>query len=472
MKKLLTVNQMREADKFTIGCGIDSSILMRRAGYALADEVVKACRKGKNTQITVVCGIGNNGGDGYVCARKLLSLGYAVKVYAFEGKLSLDCAREKARYEGEYIKDICGDIIVDCIFGTGLTRSVEHPFTAVIESINESEAYVISADIPSGLNGDNGLACGIAVKADLTVAIAQLKVGYYLNDGLDLCGEIICKDIGIPSNEYIAELLEDGEISPVFPERKRNTHKGSYGSCSIYAGQAYQGSAILALNGATCSGCGYIYCVCDSALAAQNVSALPQVIYTEERVLNCQSIAFGMGMGVSEQVYSELKFLLENYTGKLIIDADGINCLSVYGKDILLNAKCKVLLTPHIREFARLCLRSEACIISDPVSAVRDFAKKYGVCVILKSASAVISDGENCAVCARGNSSLARGGSGDLLSGFIAGIAARGESLYSSALGSHYVMGSAAERASAVFTEYCVTWRDILDNIPEAINEL
>ncbi|MDE6613111.1 MAG: NAD(P)H-hydrate epimerase [Clostridia bacterium] len=198
MERVLTNSQMRTADAYTINkCGVSAQLLMSRAGKAIADEVERAAKELKIQKILVVCGTGNNGGDGYVCAQALSDRGFAVNVYAFEGKLSNDCAIVKQTFKGGYTSEIKGGIIVDCIFGTGLDRPTEGKYSEIINAINTSGAYIVSADIPSGLNGDNGLALGCAVKADLTVAIAEYKAGHFLGDGLDLCGKLIKKDIGI-----------------------------------------------------------------------------------------------------------------------------------------------------------------------------------------------------------------------------------------------------------------------------------
>lgn len=198
MEKVLTNSEMRAADGFTIkSLNVPSQTLMARAGEAIAEEAIKAAERIGAKSILVVCGTGNNGGDGYVCAQKLKSSGFAVKVYAAEGKYSQDCADAKEKYTGDYAKEICGDVIVDCLFGTGLTREVDGDFAEVVAKINGSGAFVISADIPSGLCGDSGKVLGCAVKADLTVAVAEYKAGHFLGDGMDYCGTLIKKDIGI-----------------------------------------------------------------------------------------------------------------------------------------------------------------------------------------------------------------------------------------------------------------------------------
>lgn len=475
MQKVLTVAQMREADSYTINqLKIPSQTLMRRAGIAIADEVAAAAKNNGAKKILVVCGTGNNGGDGYVCARELKNRGYNVAVYAMRGNLSADCAREKAAFGGVYAQDIAADIIVDCLFGTGLCRTVSGEYAQVIEKINQSGAYVISADIPSGLNGDNGLAEGCAVKADITVAIAENKSGYFLNDGPDMCGRVIKKDIGIicPETNY-AHIYDDSDIKEFYPKRRRNSHKGTYGTAQLIAGsEKFIGAAALAAEAALKSGCGYVklntYLQNRSALAAK----LPQIIFTDDIDFSADCIAAGAGCGVSEELYKTIRSILKYYSGTLIIDADGLNCIAKYGNEILTDKKCNVIITPHIKEFSRLSKLSMDEILSNPITHARNFANEYKVTVFLKSSVSVLTDGERVFLLHRGNSALAKGGSGDMLLGFACGTAARGVDGFNAVAVASYTLGLAAEICAKEKTEYCVTSKDLIKNLHSAVRNL
>lgn len=470
MRKLLTVAQMRAADEYTIKTlGVASEELMRRAGLAIADEV--AAEASPTDEILVVCGSGNNGGDGYVCARELLARGFRVQVYACGGKLSPDCEREKSRFGGTYAQTIAGDIIVDCIFGTGLSRTVGGDYADIIGQINASGAYVISADTPSGMSGDGGMALGAAVRADKTVAIGELKVGFVLGDGFDLCGKVVCKDIGICLNEApFAHVYSDADIAPFYPKRPRNSHKGTFGIATLLCGSPqYTGSAVLAVSAALKSGCGYVKAVCPAEVAAAISPNHPQTVFSASCDLNSKAIAVGMGCGVTQSLYGEIVRLLGEYEGTLIIDADGLNCLAEYGADILKNKRCSVVLTPHLKEFSRISGYDMAEIFSSPVACAERFAAEYGMTVVLKSAGTVICDGSRTAINIRGNSALAKAGSGDMLAGYMCGCIARGLSPFDGAVCAAYTMGAAAELASGSLTEYCVTSSDILAAIPRAV---
>ena len=475
MEKLLSNREMRAADAYTIGAlGVSSEALMGRAGRAIALETAKAAKELGIKDILVVCGAGNNGGDGYVCARELSALGFAVRVYEAGEERSADCLRERGRYTGAYTTEISAPLIVDCLFGTGLSRAVEGVFAETIERINSSGAYVVSADIPSGINGDNGLEMGVAVRADLTVAIAEYKLGHFLSDGLDHCGKVIKKDIGIalPDSRY-AVLTECGDIKGAFPARRRNTNKGDYGCAGLVAGsEKYVGAAALAAGGALSAGCGYVKLFCDEKVKYALAAGLPQVIFAESGILSSSAIAIGCGCGVSAGLYERLCMLLEEYGGTLIIDADGLNALAEYGVSPLLKSAASVVLTPHVKEFSRLSGLTVGQVLSDPVNAAREFAAKYGVTVLLKSCSSVLTDGVRTAVLNRGNSALAKGGSGDMLAGFACGIAARGIGGFEAVAAASYLMGMTAEICAAEKTEYCVTAEDILKNLHIAVRNL
>ena len=472
MRKILTVAQMRAADEYTIEkVGVPSKELMRRAGVAIAEAVAEVAAGGN---VLIVCGAGNNGGDGYVCAQQLLRRGFHVKVYACGGRPSPDCEREKLKYTGKYAQTIEGDVIVDCIFGTGLSREVTGEYAEVIEAINKSGAYVISADIPSGMSGDSGTALGVCVRADRTVTIGELKAGFVLSDGFDICGTVIKKDIGIslPEDNY-ACIYEDEDIKKFFPKRRRNTHKGTFGTATLICGsEQYIGSAVLAVSAALKSGCGYVKAVCPDAVKAAIAPNWPQTVFTSDCDLSSAAIAVGMGCGASRSLYDGIAWLLKEYRGKLIIDADGLNSLAEYGVDILREKACEVVVTPHVKEFSRLTKKPVKDILSNPVACAKDFAREYNVTVLLKGAGTIICDKDNMAINVRGCSALSKAGSGDMLAGFMCGSAARGLTVFESAVCAAYILGASAELSAGRLTEYCVTSADILADIPVAIKNI
>ncbi len=474
MELILSNAEMKLSDEFTIKSGVPSGVLMRRAGQAIAEEVIAVADKIGTRDVLVVCGTGNNGGDGYVCAQMLGERGYNVKVYAAKGNLSVDCNREKSAYKYAYSSHIAGAIIVDCLFGTGLNRNIEGENAEIIKAINSSGGFVISADIPSGINGDNGLVFGCAVKADLTVAIQEYKFGHFLGDGIDFCGRVIKKDIGIisPEKEY-AKLYCPQDIAKFYPERRRNSHKGTYGTANLIVGsEKYIGAAALALNAALRSGCGYVKLTSESAVKSALAPRLPQVIYTDEPDLSANAVAVGSGCGNGENLYNLIVKLLNGYSGTLVIDADGLNALSKYGKEVLKNKKCRVLITPHVKEFSRLSGLSVEEIYNNAVNAAKNFSYEYNVTVLLKGAASVIAEDGRVAINVRGNTALAKAGSGDMLTGLICGTIARGLSPFEAAVCSAYTLGLAAEIAASERTEYCVTTNDVIKNLHSSVKRL
>ncbi len=256
--------------------------------------------------------------------------------------------------------------------------------------------------------------------------------------------------------------MEIQAIKSFYPARPRNSHKGTYGSACIIAGSdKYIGAAALASRAALMSGCGYVKLVTSEKVKLALAAHIPQVIFLGEADLKSQSIAVGMGCGKSNELYTLIKFLLAEYKGTLIIDADGLNSLAEYGKEVLKEKSCKVILTPHAAEFARLTTET-----------AESFAKEFGVIVLLKGADSIITDGVRTEVNTRGTTALAKAGSGDMLAGYICGTAARGIDAFGAACCGAFTLGLAAEISSAEKTDYCATAEDIIKNLHFAVKQL
>lgn len=496
MKYLLTNEQMREADSYTINVlGTPARTLMERAGEALAKETEKFSKTGA---VLCVCGGGNNGGDGFVCARILQTRGYDVDVLFFAEKLSNDCAYNRERwmeiggktYEAFPKKDYA--VIVDCLFGTGFHGSLQGENFSVVQEINARKkggAKVLSADIPSGINGGNGKAEAGAVYADVTLCIGEYKIGAFLQDGLDYSGEVKRVDIGISLPEtdgeksafpYV-ELADCEYVKNRLPMRKRNSHKGTYGRAAIVAGSLeYTGAAYLSASACLRSGAGYTTLYLPSGILPYYVLKAPEILlkpsnngdryeFNEEKaaeLLAYDSIAYGMGMGVSEQVAQGAEYLLKNYTGKLLLDADGLNSLAQYSADsvigLLREKKCEAVLTPHAKEFSRLSGLPMEKILQASLSSSVEFANKTRSVILLKGASSIVTDGEKTVLVTAGNAGLAKGGSGDVLSGVIAGLCASGADVFDGGVCAAFLVGKAAVLGTAEKGEYSLTATDVI----------
>ncbi len=476
MKKfVLNVAEMRCADAYTItDKGVDGLVLMERAGVALADEAERMLDlRGKRIRVKVlcVCGGGNNGGDGFVCARILRQRGIDAEVLCFAEKLSEECAENKKRFIEiggavfETLPNVDYALVVDGLLGTGFHGTLKGKMKEAVEKVNalkDRGTKILSADIPSGVNGQNGLVESVAVRADKTLCIGERKLGCYLGDGIDFAGEVLCADIGIvlPSNAYTT-IIEKEEIASLLPKRKRNSNKGTYGKVAIVAGSMqYLGAGYLVVSSCMRAGAGYTTWFLPKDLLLPFIGKLPEALLTVlndggrvafneksfARLLPYDAVAYGSGLGISEDVAIGAKWLIENYTGKLILDADALNALVKFDYlDALKNKKCEVVLTPHLKEFARLCNQPLEYVLQNGVEEAKSFAKEYGVSVLLKSATSLITDGKRSALQICGNSALAKAGSGDVLTGIVTALCGNGLSVYDSAKIGSYILGVCAE---------------------------
>lgn len=479
MKYAYSNARSREADRLTIAGGTPSAELMERAGTALAECVKRAMAELGVKDALFVCGGGNNGGDGFVAARILSEAAEQTAVLCLAERFSEDCAREKARYRGEVFGRIPRRryaLVVDCILGTGLTRAPEGDCAALIEFINGSGAYVISADLPSGL-AENGVAFAPCVRADETVCMGSLKSALLMADGADTAGKITVADIGIPIEARGAEIWEDGDVAKQFPPKKSNTHKGSFGSACILAGGTYSGAAFLSAGACLKSGAGYTRLCVTEEVFPHAIGRLPACVLRpfhaiDGEILASDCIAVGMGTGMSERLYVIMTELLSEYTGTLLLDADALNTLAHYGKEILKKKSCKVILTPHPKEFSRLTGRGVKEIFADAVNAAEAFAREFEVTVVLKNNRSIVTDGTRTAINPTGSPALAKGGSGDVLAGFLAGTAARGIAPFEAACTAAYVCGRAGELAAEEMGEYAPDATDLIGFLPRAMQSV
>ena len=493
MEKILTCAQMRAADKYTMETlGVPSETLMERAGRAVADAAERALKARGGSRVLAVCGGGNNGGDGYCAARLLAGRGYTAEVYELCEKFSEDCAAQREKFTGlthtSFPKEGY-DVVIDAIFGTGFRSVPEGKFAEAIAAVNGSGAYVVAADIPSGLNGDTGTA-QLCVRADETVTIGEKKFGLYLESGADKCGKIVRADIGIslPPANYAAR-YSAADLAGAFPPKKKNSNKGSYGRAGLFAGSlAYSGAALLAAGAALRAGAGYTRLYCPESVFPHFIGKYPELIlvpvpdeggfarFEQEPMRavceNCDALAVGMGSGVSRGLYDCIGFLLSEFRGTLVLDADALNVLAEYGTDILKEKGCRVVLTPHLKEFSRLAGISLSEVKAGGAALAEKFAAEYGVTLLLKSNACIVTDGKSTALVAEGTPALARGGSGDVLSGIVCALAARGISAMRSCICGAHLLGRAGALAEKKSNEYSVLPSGVISEIPAAISEL
>lgn len=494
MKFCLDALDSQINDKFTIEKGTPSIELMERAGLGCFKIIEKQIKK--TNSVLVVVGSGGNGGDGYVIARYLYDNNYNVTVLDINEFNSNDCLINKNLYKGNLISrtdDKKYNVIIDAIFGIGLNKEVKDPQLSLIKYINNSHAKIISIDINSGLDATTGLVLGDAVKSDLTICIQDIKTGLYLNEGKDFCKKIIGIDIGIlhfDESKYY-KILEKDDFEKLIENRKSHTNKGNYGKSIIIGGsKEFFGAPALSCLSLASLRCGIGYSTLAIPVSLLSIYALnfPEVmliglrddkdghyIYDEQQAskfLNYLSISIGMGMGISEEVYKLVNYLLKNYKGILIIDADALNSISKYGVDCLNQHLCSVIVTPHIKEFSRLTGQELPAIEKNYGVLAGDFAKKYNIIVLLKNNTSIITDGKIKYLNVTGSPCLAKGGSGDVLSGILCGVCNKKESLLERVAFGAYILGRSSELCLLSIYEDCVIATDVINNISNVFEEI
>lgn len=458
--------EQKQCDRDTIEkIGIPSLTLMERAALGVVEEAASfGCDL---ASVLVVCGPGNNGGDGFAAARILEERGSRVTL-AFVGRES---SMSKETGTQRQICENCGmkissnfidgeyTTIVDALFGIGLSRAVEGEYAEVIEWINRQPSARVSVDIPSGINADTGKVMGTAVRADLTVTFAYKKPGQLFYPGAEYCGKLVCRDIGIRR-----ERLWDGPPSLFTYEkadlkgilqRPAYSNKGTFGKVLAIAGSpGMSGAACLCAEAAYRSGCGLVRVFTPACNRQIVQTCLPEAIVTawedknpvEEALGWCSAAVVGPGLGKSRESKELLARVLRECRTPLVIDADGLNLLSE-NPELLKVAKGPVILTPHIGEMARLTGRKKEEILDDLVSSAKEFAKTRRVICVLKDARTVVSDGEQVCINCSGNSGMATGGSGDVLAGMIAGLLAGKMEPFKAASFGAYLHGLAGDLA-------------------------
>lgn len=463
---------------------------MELAGKGLKDAILKDFKPSK---VLLLVGGRGNGSDALVCGRYLINEGIGVDAFIITQNLSEECQINLNLFKGNVFKKLPlldYDLIIDGLIGIGLNQNLKENYVDVINKVNASKIKIASIDIPSGINADNGLSYNGFIKADINYSMKYHKVGLFLNDGLDSYKELRLIDLPIIDTDKLININESITFKNILPERRRNSHKSSYGRASIIAGsKKYPGASIISYNAlaAFMMGVGFSTLYIPSSLYDLYTLRYPEIILDtlndndgsilfdknklDEIISKSDSIAIGMGLGVSKELYDTISYLIQNYKGTLIIDADGLNSLSKYGVDIIKRRTCEIILTPHIKEFSRLSGYSVEDIINNQIDKAKEFSKLYNICLILKSASSIICYKDDLSINISGTSALAKGGSGDTLSGILAGICAYTNiDTYTKATLGSYVLGSCAEISEK--EEECSRPIDIINNINKVIKNL
>lgn len=504
MEYVLTSAEMKKYDETAIKeYGIESLVLMERAALETANAVIE--KYGKEIYVGVIAGCGNNGGDGIAIARILQEHGIRVEINMVgeskkltdETKIQLEIAKKLniPIYYG--VEHTLYDVIIDAIFGIGITRTVEGKYRKAIEEINASKAHVVAVDIPSGVNTDDGRIMGCAVKADMTVTFAYRKIGIMLYPGASCAGEVRCVPIGIPraltdKKRTGVVTFTDKEADLKLPDRSQSGNKGTFGKVLLAAGSRSMGGACqLSALSAYRIGAGMVRVFTAEENRESLLRKLPEAIVDTYKDLDDEEllsererqallnglewadvIAIGSGLSLSNRASDILKTVMEHCDKPMVMDADALNLLAK--NDALLGKlqfgrrknDAGIVLTPHLGEFARLMRAPVSEIKKDLLGTCKAFTKKYDVSLVCKDARTVITKrGKLTYLNSSGNNGMATAGSGDVLTGIIAGLLAQGMSGFEAAVIGAYAHGLAGDYAREHASSYYIMAQDIIQSL-------
>ncbi len=513
--KILNSGQMREIDRRAIEeIGIPGSVLMENAGIRIAEEILKRFPFPAEERIVVVAGRGNNGGDGFVVARHLANRGArpVVLLLADLADLKGDAALQAgiaARMGIEVIEastELCwkkqkmtlahATLIVDAIFGTGLAKPAEGLQAAAIADLNKAGGFKVAVDLPSGLSADSAEIIGPAVRADLTVALAALKIAHVFPPAAGLAGELVVADIGIPPAlfripELQLEMLEPRDILPFFKPRRRDGHKGTYGHLAVVAGSLGKtGAAGMTAKAALRTGAGLVTVgtparclplvartmleimtepLPETAAGAVSAEAVPAAL---RMIQGKNAVVLGPGLTSGAPTAAFLLALLPKIEVPVVLDADGLNILAGH-LDLLKRMKAPAVLTPHPGEFARLTGRTVPEVMAGRLDLVPQFARAHNVHLVLKGYRTLIAaPNGRVFVNPTGNPGMATGGSGDVLSGILGSLIVQEKDFLGAILASVYIHGLSGDLAASRLGERALVAGDLIRCLPAAVKAL
>ena len=497
MQLWVNAAQMKAADQYTIQkLEVPSLELMEHAAQAcvqvLEDEKVDL------SHVCVVCGSGNNGGDGFAIARILQNNRYSVETF---------CVGNPEHYTEEtqeqmYRLQECGgkitygmpqedsySVVIDAVFGVGLSRKVEGRYRQVIEQMNRMRGTKFAVDIPSGLSATTGCILGCVFKADYTVTFQLKKIGLELSQGRTMAGRVIVPDIGISTDS----ICEDQEIvrtagkdiyRKMLPDRPEDSNKGTYGRLLVIAGsKGMAGAAYLNAHAAYMTGAGLvrIYTSSDNREILQTL--LPEAVittyeeYNKEELLSlltwADGVCIGSGLGMSRLSEKILKTVIEYVKVPCLIDADGLNLLAENKNYLNQMAERRFVITPHMKEMSRLTGISVEELKADRIQILKDFSSRYRItCVLKDSRTLIASEEKGIRMNLTGNSAMAKAGSGDVLAGVISGWMVQGKEAEDAAELGTYIHGLSGDLAKFEKGVYSVMARDLIEYISKALMKL
>ncbi len=511
---MLSAAEMREADRATIeDLGLPDVVLMENAGAATAREIVS--RYASARRIAILCGKGNNGGDGFVIARRLLgrkprvllfgprqdvrgAAAVHLRAYLAAGG-TLHELRGASHWNRERAFVMGADLVVDALLGTGLREAPRGLLGRAIRDLEERQGPVVAVDMPSGVASDSGRLPGAAVRADVTVTFGALKCGHVLAPSESLCGEVVVADIGIPDLLLGAAglwILDPADAGAAWGARRRDAHKGSLGHLLVIAGsRGKAGAAVLAGTAALRAGVGLVTVatpqpslvrvargraeLMTEGLAATAAGTLARSVSPRALALagTRSAVVLGPGLGQHGETRAFVAAFVLGCPRPLVVDADGLNALAAMPRDrglrVLASRRGATVLTPHPGEAARLLRQATRAVQAARLESARRLARLTGSVVVLKGHRSVIAAPSGRAVVnTTGNPGLATAGSGDVLSGIVGALLARGRDAFTAASAAVYVHGRAADRLAALRGEEGLLAGDVAEALPETLRDL
>jgi len=507
---IVTCTQMKEMENIAIDNGISSLRLMENAGSAAA-RCIRETMPVSGKRCIVICGRGNNGGDGFVVARKLLELSAQVTVIMAGGSPVTSEAIEmfdRLRSLRPVIVDTSqmercmstirgSEVIVDAVYGTGFHGTVKDTGVAsLIAAVNDSKAQVFALDMPSGANADTGEVIGGCIAADTTVTFGAPKTGQFLFPAAKLCGRVVTVGIGLPESAFTlcgaqVELLDTAMIANALPVRDKDSNKGNYGKVFCLCGSlGMAGAAYLSASGALRCGAGLVMLGVPQPVYLPVAAKLDEcMVYpfeatqggafaysSLERIRETAKYAtvllIGCGLSRDDETQRLIRDIVAEANCPIILDADGINAFKGH-IDLLRTSKADLILTPHPGEMANLCGKTIARVQENRLDAARNFAKENSVTLVLKGANTVVAAKDGRAyINPTGNPGMAKGGSGDILAGMIAAFVAQGIAPEKAAACGAFIHGSAGDRAAAKLSQYGMIPTDMLMEVPQIFREM
>ena len=537
MRYVLDAASMKNVDSYSINTlGIPSVVLMERAALSVTEAIESKVKGNIHTDIICVCGRGNNGADGLAVARQLYLKGYNVDVYIINSHAST----KEFDIQLNIIKNLgieCINspdfskygVIVDALFGNGLSRELAGEARIVVDTINKCSTsvrsqytqnsdnngnrLVVAVDIPSGISASTGVVMGSAVNADITVTFGFEKIGHILYPAASYCGKIIRKDIGFaqyPDMTRDIFTYDYSDISDMLSLRKPDGNKGTFGKALVIAGsRLYGGAAVLSSRAAARIGAGLVRTLTHisnrTAVITGNMECIVDTYDTDEEcgdfVKNTETlvdkcicwadvVCIGPGLSMEESAVKLVRSVSAKKNIKKLYDADALNIIAQYKIELdgsnddvdyeaggnSCNASYKddmsdknVVVTPHIGEMSRLTGLDIAVIKNNPIDTARTYSREHNCVCVLKDARTIVSDGERVYINMSGNDGMATGGSGDVLSGIITGLMAQGLTTFEASALGVYIHGCAGDEAALSNGKYSMVAGDIIDNIKNVL---